>query len=320
MNIAYKIADWWLRDKDADKKAEVVKKERRKEDMRIAELLDRLEEQEDQLREQLDLYDTLLNGVPVMIWYIEGVDKMGICNKTCADFFGLERPDQLAGMSLYQMMPEEEASVCVENNRRVFEEYQTVESEEWVTRHDGVQRLWKITKTPRGNGHVEYAVCCGVDITELREAELKNQAMLSAIPDLMFINDAEGNYLDYHATEPEMLAASPNVILSRNLCEILEPGDAKRCFDAFAKAMETRELQTLEYELEIAGEKRRFEARIVPLNGSRLLSIIRDITGIRRGWENLAKQLMWQQEKLRSIHPDCAECGGTMTGRDAQQE
>ncbi len=313
MSIAYRIADWWLRDKGAEKRQEVVKEDRRKEDMRIVELLDRLEYQDKQIREQLDLYETLLNGVPVIIWYIEGIDRMGLCNKTCAEFFGLETPDQLVGTSLYELMPEEEAALCVKHNRRVFEKYETVESEEWVTRHDGERRLWQITKTPRGNGHVEYAVCCGVDITERREAEQYRDALLKALPDLVFVHDTDGNYLDCYAPDDDMLTMPCEMVIGKHISDCFDPEMTQTILETYKRIMVTRQMEVLEYKLAVSGEERDFEARIVPLNGDKMLSTVRDVTDWKQAQERLAKQLTWQQEALRRCE-DADGCPGREDG------
>ena len=291
-----RIAQWLNRHEH--KRIEVEAQARNEADERLLALLDVLAKKDKQLTAQLDLYNTLLNGVPVMIWYIESVDKMGICNKTCADFFGLDKPDQLSGTSLYDLMPTDEADICIANNKKVFNEYQTVCSEEWVTRHDGQRRLWHITKTPRGNGHVKYAVCCGIDITDQREAEWYRDALLRALPDLVFVHDADGYYLDCYAKENESLPYPCEVITGKHLSDCLPQAVVQKALVLFQEVLDTGKIGYIEYELSVGGEVKIFEARVVPLDEDRLLSTVRDITEWRKAQEALAKQLTAQQEAL----------------------
>ncbi len=267
----------WLHRKEREQ-IEINSKSRREDDNRLLYLLDKLERKDALVREQNELYDTLFNSIPVFIWYVPDMTTMGVCNDAFADFFGIKDKSFFVGKKLIDLMPPKKAMICLANNRRVFEGYEVVTSEEWLTRHDGVERLWQITKTPKGNGHVEYAVACGVDITDLREAENKNKAILEAIPDLMFINDRDGNYLDFHTSDTSRLAFPPEEVLSKNLCDLFEVAKAQECYDAIAMALDTKTLQRLEYSLFLDGKMHDFEARIVPLNGTKVLSIIRDIT------------------------------------------
>lgn len=114
----------------------------------------------------LDDYATLLNSIPVYVWYVPDPEHMGQCNRAFAEFFGIDDCDELVGAELTDIMPQEQVNICLEANHKVFNEGIVVTTEEWVTRHDGVDRLWRITKTPKMNGKVKYAVACGVDITD----------------------------------------------------------------------------------------------------------------------------------------------------------
>lgn len=145
----------------------------------------------------MEEYDTLLNGVPVFIWYVPAINIMGPCNKAFANFFGLENGESLVGKSLESMMTEDQVKVCLEANRTVFEKGIPVITEEWLTRHDGEERLWQITKTPKVDGKVSYAVACGIDITDQKNLEnklnMKSMAMRcmtdSSIDAIIMLNE-----------------------------------------------------------------------------------------------------------------------------------
>jgi rsbT co-antagonist protein RsbR len=119
----------------------------------------------------------------------------------------------------------------------------------------------------------------------LRQSEERNNAILRAIPDLMFLQNREGTYLDYHAADPRQLLSPPETFLGKNMREVLPPELAESLISCFERAERTEEPQVLEYSLPVDNEERRYEARIVLSNGDKVLSVVRDVTDRRRGEE-----------------------------------
>jgi PAS domain S-box-containing protein len=116
-----------------------------------------------------------------------------------------------------------------------------------------------------------------LDVTGRKQTEQKNQAILQAIPDLMFVQTPDGVYLDYHAQDPADLLVPPEVFLGKNMREVLPPDLAEDLAKCFKRTAETGEPQIHEYNLTIDGAERWFEARMV-LVGENILSVVRDIT------------------------------------------
>ena len=57
----------------------------------------------------------------------------------------------------------------------------------------------------------------------LRRSEARNRATLRAVPDLMFLFNKDGVYLDYHARDPGLLIAPPEQLLGRRLADVMPP-------------------------------------------------------------------------------------------------
>ena len=112
----------------------------------------------------------------------------------------------------------------------------------------------------------------------LRESEARNRAFIRAIPDLVFLNSRDGEYLSVHAPDPALLAAPPDTVLHRKIHEVLPADLADRCLAAIGAALDSRTLQKVTYELPLDGEARRFEARIAPCTPDTVLTIVRDVT------------------------------------------
>ena len=73
--------------------------------------------------------------------------------------------------------------------------------------------------------------------SELRRSEQKNRAILSAIPDLMFLLDKDGIFLDYKAEKDSDLLASPEMFLGRQVSDVLPPALADLTMKNIARVL-----------------------------------------------------------------------------------
>ena len=145
-------------------------------------------------------------------------------------------------------------------------------------------------------------------------AEVRNGAILRAIPDLMFVMLRDGTYVDYHAPDPKLLFVPPSTFIGKKVGEVLPPALAELIMDALERASQSDDPIVVEYDLPI-GESRTFEARIVQAGADRLLSIVRDVTESRRASElnrDLARRLIARQEIerqriARELHDDISQ-------------
>src|SRR5262249_4875399 len=62
----------------------------------------------------------------------------------------------------------------------------------------------------------------------LKESEARNTAILSALPDLMFVMDENGTYLDWHARELQDLYVPPEQFIGKNMRDIFPPELAEK--------------------------------------------------------------------------------------------
>ncbi len=112
----------------------------------------------------------------------------------------------------------------------------------------------------------------------LRQSEARNRAILSALPDMMFGYNAEGVYTDFFPSQDCDPAVSPDLFLGKTLQETLPPDIAQQILAAIQRALATREVQMLEYQLELGGQCHTYEARLIAYEADQVLQIVRDIS------------------------------------------
>ena len=161
-----------------------------------------------------------------------------------------------------------------------------------------------------GQGAISHFVAVKEDITErkrtealLLEREAQNGALLSAIPDLIFINHRDGEFLAVHASNPELLLMPPELVLHRKTIDLLPPPLGDRLMAAYGLALETKRCHEVDYVLVLNGEDRFFEARIAPYGEDTVVSMIRDVTERRKAQvegSRLQAQLA-QAQKMESL-------------------
>ncbi|HVM18115.1 MAG TPA: PAS domain-containing protein [Gaiellaceae bacterium] len=124
----------------------------------------------------------------------------------------------------------------------------------------------------------------------LLRSQARARALLDAIPDLMFRIGADGTYRELKAEDPGELTADADSLLGRNVAEVLPADVVSRLMDAARRAIETREVQEVEYRLTVVtGEERDFEGRLVASGDDEFVLIVRDITERKRQEEELQR-------------------------------
>ncbi|MFZ4401630.1 MAG: PAS domain S-box protein [Bacteroidales bacterium] len=123
------------------------------------------------------------------------------------------------------------------------------------------------------------------DITSLKQAEKallesknKKAAILRAIPDLIFVFDQKGNYLEVYTEDDTKLFIPRDTLIGKNISELFPNDTAEKAKAAFNQSLTNKELLTFRYPVKINNNTDFFEARIVPSAVDQVLVIVRDIT------------------------------------------
>ena len=115
-----------------------------------------------------------------------------------------------------------------------------------------------------------------------QRSEARNYAMLQALPDMMFLQSHDGVYLDYHSPDRQRLLVGPEKFLGHRMQDVLPPHLAAAFEECFSRLRTSQDPCVFEYSMALPGGERHYEARLVPCEGTQVLSIVRDVTDRKR--------------------------------------
>ncbi|MHB9029000.1 MAG: PAS domain S-box protein [Candidatus Latescibacterota bacterium] len=256
----------------------------------IAADISGLKRMEDTLRESEKRYRTLFDyaGDAIFIFSLEG--KILEVNRVACTRLGYSR-EQLLRMNLAAIDAPEGAVPfdrrLAEIREQGFSFFETV-----YVCSDG-----SVSPVEVSNRLIDYeenqaVMSIARDITDRKQAEdalrqsgMEMKAILTAIPDILFRIHRDGTFIGCHVPRPDMLFAPPEKFLWKKISEVMPSEVSAQAITLIKKALDTGEMQRMEYYLPTGGEKRYWESRIIKCDEDEVLSIARDITGRKRAEE-----------------------------------
>ena len=132
----------------------------------------------------------------------------------------------------------------------------------------------------------------------VRLGEARSRALLGALPDAMIRTNREGTYLEVQGNQAALVRPAEQLI-GLTVRDTLPPELVERILAAIDRTLATERLQTLEYELEVDGLLRSFEARMIPSGTDEVVSVVRDFTSERQLREELTARLAELEREQR---------------------
>ncbi|UJP63727.1 PAS domain-containing hybrid sensor histidine kinase/response regulator [Mongoliitalea daihaiensis] len=134
-----------------------------------------------------------------------------------------------------------------------------------------------------------------VDQERIRSEE-SLRSVLESLPDLIFIYDNEGNFLDYYVQDETLLLYPPLASIGKNVREVLPEKFGSKVYEMIKNAKESKQIQRIDMELQVPVGTRIFETRIFKLDETRVISIARDVTS-QKVWERGLKEAVEAAEQ-----------------------
>jgi PAS domain S-box-containing protein len=190
------------------------------------------------------------------------------------------------GKTDFEIFPQEIAESFWNHDYQVIQEKTAINFEESITLADGVHQYLAV-KFPLKNANGDIYAVCGIstDITERKQTEealrrslALNQAITTALPELIIRVSRDGNYLDFSVPENFPLIAPETERVGVNIREALPTDVAQQRLQYIEETLSTQQTQIVEFKREIDGKTYWQEDCFVPSGDNEVIIVVRDIT------------------------------------------
>ena len=103
-------------------------------------------------------------------------------------------------------------------------------------------------------------------------------ALLSALPDLLFTFNKQGNIIDFYSNSDLQLISEPKYFLNKNIKEIMPIDIANITLHHIKQVLSKKIMANFQYNLEINKKIEYFDAKMVCFQENKVLAVIRNIT------------------------------------------
>lgn len=267
---------------------------------------EKLKQTNDKLIESNRKFNTLINNVKGILFRCENNRDyaMHYISEGCLEITGYPYEDFKNRTIIYgDLILEEDRESVWEHIQTAIKQRTSYDFEHGIQHKDGsIKYVWVKGEAIYNNQNEAIALEGFVtDITVQKEQELtikaneaKMKALISAMPDMTFIQDRKGNYTDWYANNPTKLFMPPEKFIGLNMKDVLPSHLYKKMIVSHQKAIETGEMQIVEYSYKGEKEIEHYEARVVLMSDHSLLTIIRDTTEKQKLKERI------EEEEVRS--------------------
>lgn len=141
-------------------------------------------------------------------------------------------------------------------------------------------------------------------LDDLSSSRHRYKLLLETIPDIFFVIDKDGTYIDYVAKEEEGIDIAPDDIIGSSIFEVgFSERMVRQVFHSIQTVIKFDAIETIEYALDIPGRGTcLFEMRMVKLSDVAVMAVSRDITKRKIAEQRLeeAKKKAEEADRLKS--------------------
>jgi PAS domain S-box-containing protein len=157
-------------------------------------------EREEKLSESVELFQTMADNLPAMIW-MSGTDKFNdYFNRTWLEFTG-RQPEEEANEGWLDNVHPDDVQRCIDNYNESYRQQKGMYTEYRLKRHDGQYRWIADNSVPRYNPAGDFvgfiSACMDIDDQKrfrekIRDSELLFKTISNASPTALWMTDADG--------------------------------------------------------------------------------------------------------------------------------
>lgn len=265
------------------------------------------------LDESKKYLDSIIDNLPIGLHIFDEKGYSTRTNETLRKLFGIVRPEELKGSFNILNNPSSKATGSDSVFREVYESKKTINREIEIPHpHDGDYEKYgrKVTISEiifpilKQDGSVHSVISLSNDITQrvdaekaLRASELHQKTLLRLIPDLIFVLSEEGVFKDHYVEDTSKLYLGNENFIGKSFREVFSEPLSNLFYENLRRAVDSREMQSFKYDLEISGMTFYYETRLLVSKDNEVIAIIRDIT------ESVVaeKSMMVNEEKFREL-------------------
>lgn len=135
---------------------------------------------------------------------------------------------------------------------------------------------------------------------KLRISEEKNRAIIRAIPDLLFIIDNDGYFIDFSAGDESLLIIPKEAFIGKSIFEVMQKEISKEAYEKMQAVFKFGIMEKFEYKLDISNKELYFEIRMVKNNEKEILAISRNVTERKKAEKEL--QYLIYHDQLTGLY------------------
>lgn len=167
--------------------------------------------------------------------------------------------------------------------------------------------LWEFSCITDTEGNPVEIQCIGLDITDrkadeqkLRQHEAYQRSLIKAIPEMLFVVNRDGRYLDYNA-DSKFHYSEPESFLGKKMEEVLPAELVAKNYEAIAKTQNSSAPVELRYSLEIKGQPEHFKARYVALGNDKVVMSVSNVTDSVNNLNRIEALLHTEEEQNKRL-------------------
>lgn len=260
---------------------------------------------EEQIRWSEQRYRNIVENIHQAYYESDRFAIFTYCNPGMVILSGYTE-DELLGKSSFRLVADEDRTFVKSMYRQWKDAKQQKMSLEFRVLLKSGAILW-VEQTTHfeydEQGNFKKAVNFAKDITErkraadrLRLSEERNRVLIESMPDLIFVLDRQGRFVDFHAPKESLLLFPPAVFMGRTIPEVMPPEFVDIMMPKLEAAFATGAIQYYEYSLPVQQETKYFDARLILFGSDQVINIVRDITERKMSEEQLhASELRYRQ-------------------------